>query len=328
MQLLDFILVGVGIVGLFLGGNYLVVGASRLAASFGLSTLVIGLTVVAFGTSAPELLVSLASAVEGVSDIAIGNVIGSNIANIGLILALAAIIFPIQVKVQIVRREIPAMIGTVALLFLLILDNEIGRVDGLILLVALAAFNYIVFLDARRSMREHNEEEARNGDAPTAEEEATVARTRLFNLGRVILGAVLLLVGAQFTVTGAVAVARDLGVSELLIGISLVAVGTSLPELAAAMAAATRRSSDIVVGNVVGSNIFNILLILGLTAVIQPISVDLNAVQFQFAVMAVFSLLVLPFVLDRVLGRREGAFLFALYVVFIIYLFVQSSPTG
>ena len=313
-MLLDIVMVVVGLIGLVAGGNWLVSGASRLAASFGVSSLIIGLTVVAMGTSSPELLVNISAALRGASDIAVGNVVGSNVANVGLILGVAGLLYPIAVRSTLVRREIPLMIGASVLTFLLAVDGEIGRVDGVILMLAFIGFNFLMYRLTVKDMADHAE------DYPAQAEGQGM--NRLTQLGYIVLGIVVLGVGAQLMVGGASNLARDLGVSELVIGITLVAVGTSLPEMAASVVAAFRRENDITVGNVVGSNIANLLFVLALTAIIRPIPVAAELMQVEFPVMIGFAVLVLPFAWNGILSRRESLLLLVAYAAFIVVAFV------
>ncbi len=316
---LGMIVIGLG--GLFLGGNWLVDAASKIARSLGLPPLIIGLTIVAFGTSAPELIVSVRAAVSGSSGLALGNVIGSNIANVGLILGLTGLVLPITVKVTLVRREIPIMIGVTLLGYLLLFDQQIGRFDGIILLLGFITFNVTMLLLTLRRTDEQKAEDLVAGGAYDPGE---------INLpmewGRLLFGIVVLLFGAELTVRGATSIAEHFGVPEVVIGLTLVAFGTSLPELAASLVAAFRKQSDIAVGNVVGSNIANLLLILGTTSVISPIPVNdpgtfspytFGVISFDYPLMLAFSILVMPFALDRILNRVESSIFLTTYVVFV-----------
>ena len=307
-MLLNLIYAVLGLIGLYYGGNFLIAGASRIALSLGISRMIIGLTIVAFGTSTPELLVSLSAAFQGLSAIAVGNVVGSNIANIGLILGVTALILPIQVKAEIVRREIPFLIGTTILGLVFMLDGELGRVEGIVMLLGLAFFIWVLFFTGNGSS------EDLAGDVPDA---VPAGEKRLRQILLIVGGIAMLVVGAQLLVTGSVEIARTLGIPETVIGLTLVAVGTSLPELAASVAAAIRKESDIALGNVIGSNIFNILFILGLTAVIAPIQIAPDAIQFDLFVMMGFAVFMLPIVLNRVLSRREAFVLLAAYALYI-----------
>ncbi len=340
-MIIDIILIIFGLLGLFYGGDWLVDGASRLARSFGISALVVGLTVVAFGTSAPELLVSISAALGGTSDISIGNVIGSNIANIGLILGAAALVFPIAVHAMLVKREVPILIGITGFSAFLFVDGKISRLDGFLLFLGLIAFNALMIYFAQRDRQTTDlaEEEA---EIEAHVEPRIKPEQRPRELMRLVAGLIVLVIGAQLTVTGAVSLARALGVSELVIGITLVAVGTSLPELATSVMAAFNKQSDIAIGNVVGSNIYNLLGILGITAMIKPISlvdpirfepinellmrpfsVDMSSYhQVVFSdgpIMLFFTLLLLPVVMNRQISRREAVILLSLYLAFTLF---------
>jgi len=310
----------IGLVCLFIGGDWLVRGASRLAQSFGISALVVGLTVVAFGTSTPELLVSVSAALSGSPDITVGNVVGSNISNIGLILGLSGLIYPIAVHVNLLRREIPIMLAVTILVFLMFQDTVISRVDGLILVVALVLFIVFMIVSA---LRDKSSQDSDDKVSDTNEEKTPVVN-RGKELFRLLVGIVVLMAGAQLTVENATTMARLLGVSELVIGVTLVAVGTSLPELVTSIMAAIRQESDIAIGNVVGSNIFNLLSVLGITALIQPINVPAQTIQFDAIVMLAFTILMIPFALDRKLGRIESLAFLLGYVTFTIVAVLSS----
>jgi cation:H+ antiporter len=305
-MLLDVLLILAGLAALFVGGDSLVKGAARLASVLGISPLVIGLTVVAFGTSVPELLVSINAATSGVSDIALGNVLGSNIANIGLILGVSALIFPITVEWRLIRQEIPLMIIVSVVVLAMARDGVLNESDGVLLVVGFVAFTLISLLLANRSRTvKHDIDEFCEEEHITPAIQVNSGREAL----RLVVGIVLLGLGASWTVEGATAVARSIGISEFIIGITLVAVGTSLPELVASVMAAVRRESDIAIAN--------LLAILGVTASIQPIPVASNLLIFEFPVMIGFALLLLPFVLRQVLRRPAAVLLFTGYVGFI-----------
>lgn len=315
----NLVLIALGLAGLFFGGEWLVRGSSRLARSFGIPPLIIGLTVVAFGTSAPELLVSLSAALGTSSDIALGNVIGSNIANIGLILGLSALLFPVVVHIGLVQREIPIMIAVSAAAALMMGDGEISRLDGLLLLAGFVGFNLLMY---RKTMRERQVGQLSEADlVEGAENGAPVNRLRAALL--IVIGIALLVVGARLTVDNAVVVARSVGVSELFIGLTLVAVGTSLPELATSLVAALRRQNDIAVGNVVGSNGFNLLLILGITAVVRPIPASAEVIAFDAPIMVGFALLALLFAGNQRVSRWEAGALLAAYIGFTAVAFLR-----
>ena len=308
-----------GLALLFYGGNWLVRGASNLAHSFGVSVLIIALTFVALGTSMPELLVSVQAALSGKSDLAIGNVIGSNIANIGLILGATGLVTPLAVKAILLRREIPIMIlvslGTVALT----LDGQISRADGVLLLLAFVAFNLLFYVLARREA-DTRERILSDMDDPHSTEPQR-GREALY----LAAGIVALVLGARLMVESAVFLARAMGISELIIAVTLVAFGTSLPELAASISAAWHKETDLAIGNVVGSNIANLLLILGVTACLQPIPVALAEVQFEFIVMIAFAALLIPFMGKQRLGRKRSALFLLAYCAFIVYSFASGQ---
>ncbi len=316
----QIILLIVGLVALFYGGNWLVRGASNLALSFGVSVLIIALTFVALGTSMPELLVSAQAALSGKSDLAIGNVIGSNIANIGLILGATGLMTPLRVKAVLLRREIPLMILISVSAYALTLDGQIGRADGLILLTAFVGFNAAFYILARR---ERDTRERLLSDLDEAE--AGLSRGR--ELAYLAAGIVALVIGSRLMIESAVLLARAIGISELIIAITLVAFGTSLPELAASISAAWHKETDLAIGNVVGSNIANLLLVLGATALLQPIPVARAEVQFEFLVMIAFAVLLIPFMWKQRLGRKRSALFLAAYCAFIAYSIFNGSPS-
>lgn len=316
----DVAWIGLGIAGLFLGGDRLVHGATGLARRLGLSPLVIGLTVVAFGTSAPELAATLAAALAGSPQVALGNVVGSNIANLGLILGLSALILPILSTARFLRREVPFLLGSAALMPLLLLDGRVGRVDGVLLLAGLALFLGLLLRDREPPAVEAEFEEALGGDGA-----APRAGGLLRLVGWVLLGLLLLVVGARLLVLGAVSIARDLGIAERVIGLTVVAVGTSLPELASSLVAAARRQGDLVLGNVVGSNVFNVLAILGTTALVHPIAVPMASVTLDLVVAGLFSVAIWPFLSTRLaLERWEGVVLLAGYGAYVGWLFLAG----
>lgn len=318
----NFALLVVGLVCLFYGGNWLVRGASNLALSFGLSILIIGLTIVAIGTSMPELLVSVQAALAGKSDLAIGNVLGSNIANIGLILGATGLITPLGIKAILLRREIPILILFTIFTYLLTLDGALSRVDGVILLFSFVGFNTMFYYLAKQ------EQDARRSLRSSDGEPRPRSAKRLKELVFLCIGIIALVLGSRLMVEGAVNLARQIGVSELVIAITLVAFGTSLPELAAALAAAFHKETDLAIGNIVGSNIANLLLILGVTAFLRPIAVDRSEVQLEFLVMIAFSIMLFPFMRRQKLGRRHSAIFLGAYLAFIIYSLFKGELPG
>jgi cation:H+ antiporter len=319
-ELSSLFLIAVGIVLLYFGGEWLVRNAVILARSWGISSMVVGLTVVAFGTSSPELAASLSAALTGSPEIAIGNVVGSNIFNILAILGLTALIAPILVQSEFIKREVPLMIGVALLLFpVLYFGNDVNRLEGLFLVALLLAYVVFLFRSSQgESAAVQSEYEEEYGD-----DSRSRAGWRTY-LG-VLVGLALLGVGARLLVMGAVDLARGFGVSELVIGLTIVAAGTSLPEVAASVIAALRRHPDIALGNIVGSNIFNILSILGITALIQPIGLPWETIQRDMLVMLAASVILWPFLFTGSrLGRREGAVFLVAYLAYVVYLIVSN----
>ena len=296
-------LVLLGLVCLVLGAEWFVRGAAALAVAFGVSPLVIGLTVVAYGTSMPELVVSALAAFDGRSAIALGNVVGSNIANIGLILGTTALLAPPQVDGSLVRREVPLLVLSALVLPLLLIDGAIGRIDAVLLLVGAVGFTVL-------SMRT-----ARDEGIAEPPDEATTQRTSLPRaIGFTVVGLALLLLGGRWFVQGASSMAALLGVSERVIGLTVVAVGTSLPELAASVVAAWRGMSSLAIGNVIGSNIFNILFVLGGAGMVAPVTGDVQALRTDLFVMIAFTMLAAVLMRGaRRISRLEGTVLLAGY---------------
>lgn len=300
---------------LYFGGETLLRGAVALASRFGLSSLAIGLTVVAFGTSAPELAVSLNAALNNASDIALGNVIGSNIANLGLILGLSAVISPLLVQAKIIRLDALIMLASVLLFAVFLLDNQIGRLEGIILSTGLLAYIAFTFIQARKEP-EVIQEEFLQGVPQT--------RGRLtIDLGLVILGLGLLILGGKLLVLAAVTIALQLGMSEAVIGLTIVALGTSLPELTATLVAARRGYGDIAIGNIIGSNIFNMLGILGITTLVTPLESG-NILWGDILCMTLLSLLTYLFLFTLgKLERSEGVILVLMYCSYTFWLIIR-----
>jgi cation:H+ antiporter len=295
---MTYLLFTLGLVGLFFGGEFLVRGASAIARSFRLSPMVIGLTIVGFGTSAPEMLVSVQAALAGSPAIAIGNVVGSNIANILLILGISAVIAPLIIPVRKLWRDLGFMLLATAVIWVMLLDGNVSRLNGVMLILGLVVFLATAFLTGKVEP-----EEDTSGDMPQWKAWA-------YTLG----GLVVLVIGARLLVDGATEIARGFGVSEAVIGLTIVAVGTSLPELATSVVAAIRKQTEIAVGNIVGSNIFNIFGILGTTALIAPIPSEARfaMVDMPWAAAAAIGLTVLAFLLGG-LPRIAGGLLLATY---------------
>jgi cation:H+ antiporter len=311
-----------GLVLLIGGADILVRGASRLALAAGISPLVVGLTVVAYGTSAPELAVSIQSGVAGQGALVLGNVMGSNIFNVLLILGMSALIAPLVVSRQLVRFDVPLMIGVSVLFLLLALDGAIGRLDGALLLAG--AIGYTVY-SVVQSRRETQREADR---APDQEPSPQPARPWYINVLFILGGLALLVVGANWLVDSAVSVAEAFGVSELIIGLTIVAAGTSLPEVATSVIASIKGERDIAVGNVVGSNIFNLLLVMGAATLVSPdaIPVPRAALAFDLPVMLAVAVACLPiFFTGYMIARWEGALFLAYYVAYTLYLILNAT---
>jgi cation:H+ antiporter len=316
-----------GLALLIVGAEVLVRGASRLAAAVGISPLVIGLTVVAFGTSSPEMAVSVQSSLAGQADIALGNVIGSNIFNILFILGLSAVITPLIVAQQLVRLDVPIMIGVSILTLLFALDGRVVMWEGGVLFAGILAYTGFLIRQSRRESAAITAEYEQEfgGKPPTTP--AALALNVLF----VIVGLALLVWGSRWLVNGAVAIAEALGVSELVIGLTIVAAGTSLPEVATSVIAAIRGERDIAVGNVVGSNLFNLLAVLGLTSLVAPggVPVPPNAIAFDIPFMVMVAVACLPiFFTGNTIARWEGVVFLGYYVAYTTYLILAagSSP--
>lgn len=324
MTLMTFVYLIAGLVLLVAGAEVLVRGAAKLAAQFGIPPLIIGLTVVAFGTSAPETAVSVQAALDGSGDLAIGNVVGSNIANVLFILGLTALIAPLIVSRQLIRLDVPIMIGASLLTFALAWDGSLSKLDGAILFAGIVAYTAFLIISSRKQKPLEDDEFSKEFGL----DEPVKPYAWAINLGLIIVGLVLLVSGSNFLVEGAVTLARTLGISELVIGLTVVAVGTSLPELATSVLAAIKGERDIAVGNIVGSNIFNLLCVLGLASLVSPqaISVAANALAFDFPVMIAVAVACLPiFFAGYRINRWEGLLFLAYYVAYTVYLVLSST---
>lgn len=310
-MLADFLFLAGGIALLFVGAEFLVRGASALALRLGISPLVVGLTVVAFGTSAPELIVSVQAALSGSGGIAVGNVVGSNIANVALILGVAALIRPLRVEAQLVRFDMPLMVAVTGVLTLFLWDKTLSRPEASLLLTGFVSYIAFTLHQARRS---------RSLMLTLDAALPPPASSRLQDALYVVGGLGALVLGSTALVRGAVGIAEALGVPDAVIGLTLVAVGTSLPELATSALAAFRGKGDLAVGNVVGSNLFNALGILGTSALVRPLIAP-GLTPIDLGVVLVTAVLVLPLAWTGfALDRREGAFLLALYVIYTVSL--------
>ena len=309
-----------GLVLLVGGAELLVRGASRLATALGISPLVVGLTVVALGTSAPELAISVGSVLSGEAALAVGNVVGSNIANVLLILGLTALIAPLVVKSQLVRFDVPVMIGASLLVWALAADGGIDRREGLLLILLLVAYIGVLIRKSRSEQSEVVEEFESALKQPQS--------SPLVNIGLVIAGLGLLVVGSNLLLEAAVAIAAELGLSELVIGLTLVAAGTSLPEMATSILAAVRGQRDIAVGNAIGSNLFNLLAVLGITSVVAEngVAVAIGALDFDIPFMVAVAIACLPiFLTGHLIARWEGAVFVGYYVAYTAYLVLNAT---
>ncbi|MGE5153600.1 MAG: calcium/sodium antiporter [Bdellovibrio bacteriovorus] len=317
---MDLLLLALGLVLLTAGAESLVRGASGIAARLGIPPLIVGLTVVAFGTSAPELAVSVAAAWSGQGDIALGNVVGSNIFNVLLILGISALIVPLAISSQLIRVDVPLMIGASILTLLFALDGRIGRIDGALLFTGLL---FYIGFQIRQGMRERRAGTQGAGDDSSLPPAGPGWLDPVLVLG----GLLVLVLGSRLLVTSAVSIAQALGVSELVIGLTIVAAGTSLPEVATSVIASLRGERDIAVGNVVGSNVFNLLGVLGLSSLVSPsgIGVAHQALQFDLPVMLAVAVACLPiFVTGREIARWEGGLFFAYYIAYTVYVVMAA----
>jgi cation:H+ antiporter len=315
----------VGLIGLVLGGELLVRGASKLALSLGIPSVVVGLTVVAFGTSTPELAVSLSAAFEGSANIAVSNIVGSNIFNVLFILGLSAVIFPLVIHTQISRREVPIMIGVSLALFAASYNGLIGRAEGLLLFVGIIAYTFWL---VRESLKERQKDKRLEKEANKFVEDHSLKTSILVSALLVAAGLGIVMFGADWFVKGAIHLAKNLGVSDTIVGLTIVAAGTSLPEVAASVMATIKGERDIAVANVVGSNIYNILCIVGLSASVVPggLNVDPNMISIDMPFMIFVAALCWPlFKTGGRISRGEGALLLSLYVGYTIYLIFRAG---
>ena len=323
---MHFLMFAAGLAALVVGADILVRGASRLALSFGISPLVVGLTIVAFGTSAPEMAVSVGAVLNGQTGLAMGNVVGSNIFNVLFILGLSALIAPLVVHVQLIRQEVPILIGASLLLLILSLDGRISVLDGGLFFGLLLAYTVFLVVQSRRETQAAQAEFDAELHAPPAG--AWDARLPV-QIALIVAGLGLLVLGSDWLVTSAVAFAQALGVSDLVIGLTIVAAGTSMPEVATSVAAALKGERDIAVGNVVGSNTFNILGCLGLSGLVAGsagLAVAPSLLAFDIWVMLAVALACLPiFLSGREIARWEGAVFLGYYAAYVSYLLLAAQ---
>ena len=325
MTLLMFL---AGLVALVAGAELRVRGASKLALSFGISPLVVGLTIVAFGTSAPEMAVSVGAVLKGQTDIALGNVVGSNIFNVLFILGLSALIAPLVVHLQLIRQEVPIMIGTSVLLLVLGLDGRLGLTDGALLFGLLLAYTVFLIVQSRQQNASGSEPTEFDAELQPASAGAWDSKWPVQVL-MIVVGLAFLVLGARWLVGAAVVFAQALGVSDLVIGLTIVAAGTSLPEVAASVAAALKGERDIAVGNVVGSCTFNILGCLGLSALVAGdagLVVPASVMAFDIWVMLAVSLACIPeYLTGREIARWLGVVVLGFYASYVAYLILAAQ---
>lgn len=315
-MVITVLLLILSLVALYFGADWLVRGSSSLALRAHISPLVVGLTVVAFGTSSPELVVSLNATLSGQGDIAAGNVIGSNIFNIAFILGLSAIVCPLQAKVQLFKVDIPVMLVASVLFTVLFWDGVFGRIEGGIFFAGILAYTGLSLYHSRKK-NEASDTNDENG--------MKVLKHWTFDIGLIVVGLVILVFASDLLVKQAVFIAQAVGISEAVTGLTIVAAGTSMPELATSIVAATKKQSDIAIGNIVGSNIFNILAIMGLSALVHPITA-LQVNHVDLLVMLAISILLLPLVRTGFrIVRREGILLVLIYVAYMMYLLMGTA---
>jgi len=308
--ILSAVLLLIGLVMLCFGGNWLVSGGVAIAKKFRISNLVIGMTIVAYGTSTPELAASIAAAGDH-SAIILGNIIGSNIANVGMVIGVAAILVPLAVQKSVLRKEIPIMLGVSALLVLLSVDGEISQYDGVLLLVGLGIFTVYTF----RTALKHREKNVDDFNS-------TKNNIYLKSIGFIGIGIIVLYIGAILTVDNAVIIATELGLSEKIIGLTVIAIGTSLPELITSIIAIRKGHSDIGIGNIIGSNIYNILMIMGVGAALGGVLITAD-VYVDYAIMIIFSLSLLIGLKTKIINRTMGVILATGYVLYLITTFFK-----
>lgn len=328
MTLWTFVALAGGLVALVAGAEVLVKGAAAIANRLGIAPVIIGLTVVAFGTSAPELAVSVGASLGGEADLALGNVVGSNISNILLILGASALIGGLAVDQRIIRIDIPLLIAASLVTFVLSLDNDISRLDGLVLFGGVIA--YTTWL-GRSAMNERSEVLEEYGDAMEALEGAVLERPLIAQATYVVVGVAMLILGSQLLVGSATDIAEALGVSDLIIGLTVVSIGTSLPELATSILAALRGQRDIAVGNVVGSNLFNLLSVLGATGLVASTAIPVadQSLRVDFPVMLAATVVLVPIIWKGFrIDRWEGGVFLAAYVIYVTFLVLDATGHG
>ncbi len=313
--IMPYIILIIGFLMLIKGADFFVDGSSSIAKKLRIPDIIVGLTIVAMGTSAPELAVSVSAALGGSSDISLGNVVGSNLLNILIILGLSAVIVPLSVDKSMFRRDFPMLLITAVVLPLIcvISGNTAGRIGGIIMLVLFAVYMFMTIKSAV--------DYRKNGEASEEENIKVLPwwKSILYTIG----GAIIIVIGGNISVDSATEIARQLGISEAIIGLTVVALGTSLPELVTSVIAARKGNSDIALGNIVGSNIFNVLLILGVTSVIKPFSVTTDSIIDMIILLGVTIYLIITSATGKKISRAEGASFLALYCLYSVYIFMR-----
>jgi len=328
MDFMTFVALVVGLVALVLGAEWLVRGSSSLASRLGIAPIIVGLTVVAFGTSAPEMAVSVQGALSGNADVALGNVVGSNSFNILFILGVSAVVSGLSIEQRLLRFDIPLLIVVSVISYVLSLNGLVGRVEGVVLFIGILAYTAWLIRGARTEQSETVKAEY-EAEVKSVER-STLQASMLFQIGLVIAGLGLLIIGSRLLVSSATEIAEALGVSDLVIGLTVVAAGTSLPELATSVLAAIRGQRDIAVGNVVGSNIFNLLAVLGASAAVSDAGILVNdeALRLDFPVMIVATIVLVPICWNGFMIKRwEGAVLIAFYIAYVVYLIMSAGDS-
>ena len=332
MDFLTFVWLVVGLVFLVIGAEWLVRGASSLAARLGVAPIIIGLTVVAFGTSAPEMAVSVSGALSGNADVALGNVVGSNTFNILFILGLSAALSGLTINQRLLRLDIPILIVISVIAYALAWNGLVGRLEGIVMFIGIIAYTgWLIWQSRKDAPTESAEVKQEYEDSTRKAEGSALTKSTAFQVGLVVAGLVLLVLGSRFLVDSAIEIASALGVSELVIGLTIVAAGTSLPELATSVLAAIRGQRDIAVGNVVGSNIFNLLAVLGASATVSKAGIAVNdeALRLDFSVMLAATIVLVPICWNGfAIKKWEGAVLAVFYAVYVAYLILQASDDG
>jgi cation:H+ antiporter len=323
-MIFDVLLFLLGLLILYYGAEWLIRGASGIALEYGIRPVVVGLTIVALGTSMPEFLVNFIAALGGEHHLALGNIIGSNISNIALILGASAIVLPVAVAPQILRKEYPMMLGAMVVFYVISLDGTISRTDGIFLVSCLAGFIGYLLYDAQNNATAQSmmdEMDVDDDDIETSSPTDTTLMKTAFLVG----GTIGLALGAHFMVDSAVDIARSLGISQIIIGLTIVAIGTSLPELAASMVGAIKSEADLSVGNILGSNLLNVLFVVGTVSIMSPLDVEPSTLTIHFPVMLGICVMLLPIAWTRFeITRLEGGVLLATFLSYMTYIVIWT----